>query len=379
MLAKMNMKLNFARKTRSRSLYRTASICFFIFFLKSALSWSSPSLLSEFQLSATGDILFQIPAQKLKNSQAQVRSVELQIFGPTDHLFEAALNIAGHSDAQEFIFDLHEATIFSSRLIPRSRIKVGKFFLPIGRLNSIHQHDWPFVTAPKVIREFFSPGSSITGAEGASDFGIEYSLLLPTDRFWEVTLGITNGACYGHCHRFGQPAQVPLHFFRSATFFSTDTQNGFLLGFNYLGRKDAQSIRTHLMGVDATYKVREAQTLRFLLQNEAYYQVQGQQESTKKIGFYSYPQYGFNPRWSLGLRLDGFTQLNMRFMSTGEKRNNFDYAFSPTLTYKPSEFSTFRLAYLHDVTTTQGIEDQKFFSVFLQAIFILGAHPAHDF
>ena len=55
-----------------------------------------------------------------------------------------------------------------------------------------------------------------------------------------------------------------------------------------------------------------------------------------------------------------------------------EYAFVPTLTYEASEFASFKLAYTHSVKTEDNktTNDQ---SLQLQTVFILGAHPAHDF
>jgi hypothetical protein len=332
-------------------------------------------------VSAAVDIVAPVSDNESEENKLKVRSAEIMFFAPVDHHFDGVLNIAGHDHEGEFEFDLHEAYISSSKLIPQSRFKAGKFFLNIGRLNSFHQHDWPFVTAPKVHREFLSPGSSTLEAEGASDTGLEYSWLLPTERFIEITAGVTNGYCFGHCHSAGEKPPYPLHYIHPTTFFEWGTGKGLLLGFSYLGRKSALDVKTDLFGIDATYKQKEGKFLKWLVQSEVYFQNERDAtgDKTKKIGAYVYPQYGFTQNVFLGLRLDAFSHLNLEFESTGGSRKNLDYAIVPNLTYKSSEFATFRLAYSYEVNTLKGESDTKEQMLQMQAIFILGAHPAHDF
>lgn len=303
-----------------------------------------------------------------------VRSAEFMLYGPIDHIFDGTINFAGHSDAGEFIFGLHEGYVSSSKLIPSSRFRVGKFFLGLGRLNQFHQHDWQFTTAPKSHETFFAD-------EGAADTGVEYSYVFPTEHFFEVTAGVTSGYCYGHCHGAGKKPPRPLYYIHPVTFFEFSSQSGLQFGLSYLTRKDDLQVETHLGGFDLTFKKRHGKLLQWLLQTEAYYQDQGggTSEALKQVGGYLLTQYGMHENWFLGLRLDAFSELSKKFQTTGERRKDLDYAIVPILTWKPSEFSTLRLSYTYDVNTTQGDEDIKNHLAQIQFNFILGAHPAHDF
>lgn len=337
--------------------------------------------LPNINLSAAGDLIFPISSESSEDNKLTLRSAEFAFYAPVDHRFDAVLNIAGHDHDGEFIFDLHEGYISTSKLLPSTTIKAGKFFLNVGRLNSFHQHDWPFVTAPKVHREFLSPGSSTLETEGASDTGIESHFLLPIDRFFEISVGVANGYCFGHCHEEGEKPPYPLHYLRATTFFEGENGSGLLLGTSYLGRKSFSNVTTHLFGLDITYKKREGKTLKWLFQNEVYYQIQNDPgaDKTRKVGAYFYPQYGISDYLLLGLRFDIFSHLNLDFASTGENRKNLDYAVSPNLTYKSSEFVTLRMSYVYEVETRQGLSDNQEHLFLTQAVFIMGAHPAHDF
>ena len=351
------------------------SLCFY------TASSFAEGLLQNINLGAAVDTLASGGFDKNQDNQVNVRSAEVLLYGPVDHIFDGVLNVAGHNRDGDFHFELHEGYIGSSKLIPQSRFRVGKFLLGVGRLNTYHQHDWPFVTAPKVFREFFNPGASILQAEGVADTGLEYSWLLPTKRFIDITIGVTNGYCYGECDTPGQKPPYPLYYIHPSTFFELGDGKGLLLGTSYMSRKTFAGEKTDLIGIDATYKAREGKRLKWLLQTEVFYQVQTvtDDDSSKKLGFYVYPQYGLNDRWSLGFRVDGFSQLNLKDSTTREKLKDLDYALVPTVSYKTSEFSTVRLAYAHEVDTTQGKDNKMDRIVQLQLVFLLGAHPAHEF
>jgi hypothetical protein len=339
-------------------------------------------LFQSMQVSAAVDLLQPVyfDEASTEKNRLNIRAAEMVIYGPIDHIFDGVLNFAGHTEEEEgFIFEAHEAYIASSKLIPRSRFKVGRFFLGVGRLNQYHQHDWPFVSAPKVQREFFNPGRNELEVESAVDNGLEFSFLVPTTQFIDLTFGVTNGYCYGHCHDENlQKPQVPTHYVRASTFFDMGEGAGLLLGSNYLGRTDDAGNSRALLGLDATYKRRTGRILNWLMQSELWYQTLDDGGLTQ-LGGYFYPQKGLSETWSLGVRFDGFSQLNRTFDTDGSDRPNFDYAIVPTLTWHPSEFSRMRLAYTHEVATQKGDSDNQETRLELQFTYLLGAHPAHDF
>lgn len=315
-----------------------------------------------------------------ERNRFDARVFEITLAGAIDQTFDGRLMFAGHSENGVFVPELHEGFVSSSKLIPMSRFRLGKFFLGVGRLNQFHQHDWPFITAPIVQREFFNPGRDPIVAEGAMDTGVEYSILLPLPFYLDLTIGVTNGYCYGHCHGPGNRPLTPLHYVHPVTFFDFGGGKGLQLGANYMGRVDFQGEETVITGLDVVYKERQGRRLVWLFQGELFHRaVNRQAGDTSTLGGYVYPQYGFDEEFSLGVRVDSFSQLNRSFNTTGERQNDLDYAFVPTFTWKPSEFSTIRLAYSHEVNTTQGEVDVRDRRFDFQFTYILGAHPAHEF
>ncbi len=343
-----------------------------------ALSLPSNSLAEGLKITASLDA---ISAYSLSDGDDQgfdlnIRSAEMMLYGSVDHYFDGVLNFAGHTENGEFVLELHEGYISVNRLLPYSNLKVGKFFLGVGRLNQFHQHEWPFIDAPKAHKVFFSD-------EAVADTGIEYTLIAPMDHYLSLTLGVTRNYCYGHCHQDIAKPPRPLMYGHLKTFFSQSTQKGLQLGLSFINRKNSEDIQTNLVGIDATYKNRQGKRLKWLLQSEVYFQHQDNIPSsvkkTEHIGGYSHIQYGFNPSHMLGLRFDGFSQIDREFETVAQHRGQFDYGFTPTYTWKPSEFSSLRFAYQVNINTLEGEADEVIQLAQLQFNYILGDHPAHEF
>lgn len=321
------------------------------------------------QISGSADILgqFGLNSGTGATDRLDVREAELLIYAPADHLFDGQVSLAAHGEGSIPRFELHEAYVGSSKLIPRSRFRVGQFFLGIGRLNQFHRHDWPLISAPTYHRQFFAP-------EGLLDTGVEYSFLFPLPIFLELTAGITNGFVYGHVHNtVGSKPVQPTHYLRLATYADLPADGGVQVGLNYLGRRGSEGIDRGFYGLDITAKWKEAKVTKFLLQSEIWYRkMRTTTDETKSLGVYVLPQYALSEDFFVTLRFDYYSV-------TSSPVKNYEAAVIPMLTYKPSEFSQMRLAYTH----TGEYQDTSFVRtsrvVELQAVFILGAHPAHDF
>jgi hypothetical protein len=299
------------------------------------------------------------------------REVEFAVYAPIDHLFDGLMSLAAHNEGGASFFEIHEAFIGSDRLIPGSRFRIGKYFLGIGRLNRIHRHDWPFISAPIVHEKFF-------GAEGALDSGLEYSVLAPLPFYLDVTVGVSNGFTYGHSHTAGEKPIKPTHYARVATFASIgdlDMQPAI----NFLDRQAGNGEDMRLIGIDYTAKIKSRDIQKVFFQSEVWQRTLQPKnaDSETTIGYYVYPQYGFESHVLFGVRYDYLSVTSLKDAS-GNNIVNSESGFVPTLTYKPSEFSTFRLAY--DIfENKQANETKKIQKIEVQGTYILGAHPAHDF
>lgn len=301
-------------------------------------------------------------------NRIDVREAELLLYAPADHVYDGQLNIAAHTENGVPQLEVHEAYLGSSKMIPRSRFRLGLFFLGIGRLNQTHRHDWPFVTAPKYHQLFFAE-------EGATDTGIEYTFLAPTPFFLELTAGVTNGFIFGHDHSAGRRPLFPTHYLHALTYTSMPWDGGAQIGLNYVGRKAADGVNLTLLGIDFAAKWRESQILKFLLQSEVWYR--SRSGAPGEFGFYLYPQRHLAGNWYLGARLDYYTTIN-QLDAFGGSVPIFQWDVVPSVTYRSSEFALFRLSYDHSWRNASGITSSGDL-VEMQAVFFLGAHPAHDF
>ncbi len=316
---------------------------------------------------------FRANKQSAAKDEFLIREAEILLTAPIDQIFTGQLSFAAHREAGFSVVELHEAFISSSKLIPRSNIRVGQFFLGVGRLNRVHRHEWPMIFAPKVHQSFF-------GSEGALDAGIEYSYLAPLPFYLEATLGVTNGWTYGHSHSEGEKPKKPTHYGRLASYLELPLEGGAQFAYNFLSRTDALNEKISLHGFDVTAKWRNAGVLNVLLQGEIWQRNKkpdkGEEERT--LGFYFLPQFALDSQLFLGILTDHYTVLSLKGI-TGKHVDNSVVGLAPTITYKASEFSTLRLAYDWQNDKQSGRADRKDARLEFQASYIIGAHPAHDF
>ncbi len=308
-----------------------------------------------------------------KNQEAypqrlDLREAEFGIYGPIDHGFEGALFFAAHNEGGEHHLEVEEAYLASSKLLPNVRLKAGKFFLGVGRLNQFHRHDWPFVTTPKVQEEFFAE-------EAASDTGGQANILFPfLPIYTELTLGLTNGWTFGHSHSEGMKPVRPTHYLRLANYFPLGETGGLQAGWNYLARDARDTGKMQIFGLDATAKWKEGAYTKWLVQAEAY----GRNlrplggALSRVYGSYFYLQRHLSGPLDLGFRLDGYS------IDTSADKN-LDYSLVPTLVYRHSEFARFKAAYQMDYEKRGHHDSQVNRTLAVQAVFLLGDHPAHDF
>ncbi|MEK2646785.1 hypothetical protein [Bdellovibrio sp. BCCA] len=354
---------------------KTMKVLVSLLILAGAYQAHAQNILQNIQTSAAIDITAPFDFEHSEENKLDIRSAELLFFGPLDPTFDATLNFAAHNEDGEFKAEVHEAYLSSSKLIPSSRFKIGKFFLGVGRLNQFHQHDWAFISAPRVQAEFL-------GDEGVADSGAEFSTLLPMDSYWDITVGVTNGYSFGeHSETPAEKPRVPTHYIHPVNFIDFGDSGALQWGANYLGRTDAHGVQTQLYGLDFVFKKMEGKILNFLLQSEIWYRNQSASglATSEDLGAYVYPQFSLTEQLFAGLRIDLFTELARKSEADGSKQDNFNYGLVPTLTYKHSEFTLFRVAYGYDVQTYQGESDTVHQKIELQLVSILGAHPAHSF
>lgn len=349
---------------------------FLITSLLLAHSLSSAFDMAGLQISLAGDMIYEqgINKDSNANDKMTMRGAEMMFFAPLDHRFDGILSAAAHDEDGETVFELHELYFSSSKIIPRSRFKVGKFFLGVGRLNQIHQHDWAFMHAPKVQEEFFDE-------EGLIDTGVEFGHLFNTQRYLDLTIGVTSGHTYGHAHTDGKKPKVPTHYLSLKSFTSFNNSSGIQYGLNYVGRTDGEDNQMMIPGFEVVAKWREGKIVKYLFQSETWYRntKDAQGAHSEQLGLYIYNQMNLSSETDLGFRVDLYKDLSKRNSVTGKKVNNIEYNFAPEFTWRSSEFVKMRLGLSHSFAREEGMTLSKDTRATAQFVFILGAHPAHSF
>jgi len=304
------------------------------------------------------------------------REVELALFGMVDPFARADVSL---EVAEEFEDNKRkiEATIEEAYMtlltLPfDTQLKLGKLRPRFGLLNLLHPHALPQVDRPNVLARF-------VGQEGLTEQGVEASWILPTPFFQELSLGLFNG---DNETAFGRSSlKAPLLVGRLRNFFELEEWAALQVGISGASGETSQRHRSTLAGFDAKYKWRaDAKAWPvFTLGAEAIYSNRivdishpdtsaGDTRTRKRFGWYTYAELEPTKRWTAGLRFDG-TQFST------DPGN--EWAVSPYLTFKPSDFLQFRFQYKR---TDRDVPGQRIADeFFLQTGFILGAHPAHPF
>ena len=318
------------------------------------------------------------------------REVELSLFGQIDPYASAVVRFeAGEEErGQETGVSLAEAYLTLLALPFGTQARLGQMRNRFGWSNEVHEHDLPWVDRPNVMRNFF-------GAEGLQEKGAEVTWVPDFLPFYlEALGGIFNG---DNETAFGRTTlQHPLATGRLRTFFELGIEHGLQLGMSVASGQTADRNRSTILGWDARYKYRPDGWLHPLitLTGEALYSIRKadvpvdldgdgaidvvDKRQRNHAGYYLGLEVQPFRRWSGGVRYD---------WSQYPVNPGWEWAIEPYVSFWPSEFLRFRVAWKHTDRSTQtrdafNLNDssaRKVDELLFQASFILGAHPAHPF
>jgi hypothetical protein len=318
------------------------------------------------------------------------REVELSLFGQIDPYARGTVIVeTGEEDpGGELTVALAEAHLTLLTLPYGFQAKLGQVRNRFGWSNERHAHDLPWVDVPNVYRNFF-------GEEGLREQGVEVSWVPDTPFYVEALVGIFDG---DNEVAFGRgKLNEPLITGRLRTFFEPGLEHGLLLGVSAAHGQTPARLRSTLFGVDARYKYTPDGWRHALLTlgAEGIYSIRRTERETevtdegtaetsivlekntrRHSGWYAYAEVQPWLRWALGTRYD-WSQFPV---DSGR-----EWAVEPYVTFWPSEFLRFRLAYKHTERSQRspfndnGGSARLVDELLFQASFILGAHPAHPF
>jgi hypothetical protein len=315
-------------------------------------------------------------------NEFQVREVEVGFLADIDQWAQGVLLMAAHQESGETVFELHEAYFaFPRFFLPNLSARVGEMFFDVGRLNSTHRHDWKFTNAPLVHEQLLDE-------EAAGDAGAELSLLLPWPFWQELTVGVFNGKTFGHSHVEGPTKNNPLYTAHLKQFFALGESWGTQFGFSYLRWHPTEEPHkvTHQYGFDGLLKWTRGHLGSFELSGEVWYRETREKNRRRfdppaepvdtRVGGYIFSEYRFHPEWGVGYRYDLFTNPNYIDEQGNKQSRNGTEAHALMVTFYASEFSYFRATGERTTTLQTGDNTYQFY---LQADFILGKHPPHNY
>ncbi len=350
-----------------------------------------------FDMGVTGDFVGNLTQSNVEKAQGGTfagqenrffpREVELSFFGQIDPYAYAEVRIEAGEGTRgaETGVSLAEASVTMLTLPFGTQAKFGQVRNRFGYTNVIHEHDLPWIDRPNVLRRFF-------GDEGLIEKGVELTIVPDLPFYLEGLVGVFNG---DNETAFGRGTlRVPMFTGRLRTFLELGDASALQLGMSVASGETTEKRRDTILGWEARYKYRPEGWLHPLVTvtGEALYALRRvnvevdtdgdgmtdliNKRERDRFGWYLGAEVQPFRRWAAGVRYD-WTQFPDH---PGSER-----AIEPYVSFWPSEFLRFRLAYkntertLRDGFDADGGSARRVDEILFQGTFILGAHPAHPF
>ena len=295
-----------------------------------------------------------------------LQEIELRFTAFADPYVKGDLTLAMHGASG---IEVEEGYVVAQSLPRGLGLRAGKFFLPFGKQNRLHTHQFPFVEVPLVNREFLGP-------EGLNDIGVEVSYLLPLPWFSEIRVGAFEGSEEGPFR--SEKGEDLAYLGRWGHLWDLGSSTTLGLGGSYAGGRNgvASGGLAQFVGGDLTIKwipLRRAQYRGVTFQTEYLWskvdENEYEYEAPTQGGLVSHLQVRMSRRWWLGGRLDALG-LPKELEDDPDQRRA-----SVLLALVPSEFSALRFQY-----SAHQVEDQETQHLFqVQFNFTIGSHPAHAY
>ncbi len=335
------------------------------------------------------------PETELRPAGLALGESELALEANIDHQFHGWASLGFEQEDGETVVAVEEAYVNTLSLPAGLALKLGRFFSDIGYHNRLHAHAWDFADAPLVYRAFL--------ANTYGDDGLQLRWVAATPLFLEFGAEALRGAAFpaGGEQRSGIGAWAAfVHLGGDA-----GTGGSWRVGLSHLATDADQRISgedspTAFRGdsgttiVDAVYKWApqgNAIERNFVVQAEAFARSEDGEVTVAahssryrgdQFGLYVQSVYQFRRGWRAGLRYD-MLRADNALANPGADTPLSDLALnanswriSAMLDWSSSEFSRLRLQFNRDESRVDGGSDNQ---LFLQYIYSLGAHPAHQF
>lgn len=309
---------------------------------------------------------------RTEDDRFSLRGVDILFSGEIDDVGKAMVNLAYHDDdvrLEEGYLDIYDLLPFGTD------VRLGKFRVNYGLLNTVHPHALPQVDYPAIYREYL-------GHEGYIDEGVGIAGSFPS--LWgsdvKYTLQVLNGNRHDHGHGEAEAEHEAheeeyrrlkdyndlVYVARLDNFIKPSDRINLRWGLSALtGRfdDDHNSPRFYYQGADLTLKLtpfaEKYKEIRW--QTEVISsQIEDRSSWERTYGLYSFIDYRFATRWLIGGRYD-YVELPLH---SSDHRTEL----SAYLTHKYTDNNQIRLQFKN----TRRNYDKETNEIFLQWIFTLG-------
>jgi len=264
----------------------------------------------------------------------------------------------------EYTADIEEGYVTSLSLPYGLQVRAGKFRTSFGKINRSHPHALNFVDMPRMYVNYF-------GEEGLNDRGAGLNWLIPNpfDLYTELTFELTSGTVDAPSFVATKDMLYLLHL---KTFFDLNDNTTLELGLTGVrGSNDTERHKSDIGAADLTIKWKPLRYNRyksFEWMTEAL--LSKRRTATSNINsaaLYSFLRYQVAKRWFLAARYD--------YSEFPEDGTRHESAYSAILSFFTTEFQKFELQYQYG----DPAQADTFHRLLLRAIFVIGAHGAHQY
>lgn len=360
---------------------------------------TNPRLMPD--ISAVGDIIFDASPNGSTLSdpskRADIREVEIAIQAAVDPYFRGDIFL-GFSDDEKV--SIEQAFLTTTALPAQIEMKIGRYLMPVGKVNVTHRHDLHTLEYPWVVQRFLGgeglKGTGLWANRVFAPFGFYQELnLTAVDRFGErdeslVTAeplnkqlsGLAYSARLRNYWDLGQATNLEVSGTVMTGVREQPVEPEDAAGVNAVG------VRQTLVGGDLTLRwrpLKQGLYRSFILQIEIMQQVNAQPATLppgteylgptrSAVGGYAFARYQVGPRTFVGARYDAVG-------TTYPSDANDLRAASGYLEFFPSEFSKllFGAERIFQGGLESGFETDAVTRLQLQAVFALGPHKPHPF
>jgi hypothetical protein len=356
---------------------------------------TNPRLLPD--VSAVGDLVGDLSPKgttQEDGSRFSVREVEVAIQAAVDPYFRGDIFL-GINDLEKISI---EQAYLTATALPGFEVRLGRFLMPVGKLNTTHRHDLHSIEYPYIIQRYFSPdglkGTGIWLSKVFAPFGFYQELQVTVvDRLGEAPEDLASaeppnkklsglGASIRWRNYIDLSQSSNLEISASAATGRREQPITTSTGEPLPTTDNAVNARQSVIGADLTFRWRPLQQglyRSFILQAEVMSQLNERNPALpiqnlvylgpqrNFTGGYLFARYQISQRTFVGTRFD-------RLQDPLANGSAFT-AVSGYLEFFPSEFSKLVAGYEY----TDAELGDRVSRILLQASFALGPHKPHPF